>query len=83
MAQRGDSVTFDEDVAGALKFGSLVRERREAAALSRAQLAERMGCSEQSIEHVEKFGLDPSLERMIALFKATERDDEDFWLDEP
>lgn len=76
-------MTFDDDVAEALKFGGLVRQRREAATLSRSDLAERLGCSEQTVRHVEQFGLDPSIHRLISLFEATARDDERFWLDEP
>jgi transcriptional regulator with XRE-family HTH domain len=51
--------------------GYLLRQAREAAGLTQAQLAARLGCSQQAVSQAERWGSNPTFELVAAWADAT------------
>ena len=68
---------IDRAVGEAKRFAELVRSRRAAASVSRADLAVRLGCSVESVAHLEESGLVPDAVLLLQVAAATAVDGED------
>lgn len=56
-----------------LPVGYLMREAREAAGFSQAQLARRLGCSQQAVARAERWESNPTVKLLRAWAEATGR----------